>query len=521
MKKIFIGISYRIDMPSYLVPNSVFAPIRCGAIYDKYNWNDIKGDDVDINISDKRKSYCELTVQYWLWKNVKADYYGLCHYRRFLAFNNGFGNVEVDERNHIQEDVLDSDTCRKYELDDANCIQEMVDQYDVITSNSFDVSKVRTPKGYRNSVLEHWKAFDKVFIMKKDLDVLFQIIYEKYPDYYPDAMEYMNGTMFLGYNCFVMRKDLFFELCEYEFSILEELERRIDMSGYKGDVVRTPGYMGEILYSIFVYHFRKRNQYRITERQLVFFKDVTYAYEKEKISNALSNNYVPIICIMDTLQPSVWMNTFESIIKYSSSWDRYIILIYYRFLPEELKGQIFHLFKGCSNICISFYDINSIDLGESKQYIEHLEMDIYLPWLLKELNYGIVINKPCVFFDNILGRIKYVHMSEKSVISFDIGFTIIKVSFDKLRKKYDLDKLYETIHNNRHRFEDCFASEIEYRNELNIKVKDDKKRDEEFNSLPLLQKIKLIYPKGSWQRNLVLKCIPRKSIVYKAAKLYK
>ena len=41
------------------------------------------------SISEKNPDYCELTVQYYAWKNEDADYYGFCHYRRFLSFDEG------------------------------------------------------------------------------------------------------------------------------------------------------------------------------------------------------------------------------------------------------------------------------------------------------------------------------------------------------------------------------------------------------------------------------------------------
>lgn len=98
--KINIYVSMHKD--SYVAPNKYLIPIQVGTALAEEEIPGVLHDNTGINISAKNKRYCELTAQYWAWKNVKdADYYGFWHYRRYFAFNlnletNSWGNVHGD-----------------------------------------------------------------------------------------------------------------------------------------------------------------------------------------------------------------------------------------------------------------------------------------------------------------------------------------------------------------------------------------------------------------------------------------
>lgn len=54
--------------PSYVPENPYLYPIQVGAALSSQRLDGMLHDDEGDNISDKNKSYCELTAQYWAWK---------------------------------------------------------------------------------------------------------------------------------------------------------------------------------------------------------------------------------------------------------------------------------------------------------------------------------------------------------------------------------------------------------------------------------------------------------------------
>lgn len=270
MKDIKIFISNRIDVNSAQINNPIYIPVRCGACFDSQENPAMLGDDTGDSISQKRNSFCEFTVQYWAWKNVLADYYGLCHYRRYLTF--AHKKFKANAQEQVQEAILNDAAIEKYDLLNEEQMRHIIEENDLVVNPAADVNNIPTPDGIKHDVYGHWAGHHGVFIDKKTLPLLLRIIERLHPEYLESAQEYLHDKWHRGYNCFVMKRQLFEEMCQFQFDVLFELEKQLDVTDYTGNMKRTVGYMGEIMYGVFIYHLQKSGKYKIHETQMVYFE---------------------------------------------------------------------------------------------------------------------------------------------------------------------------------------------------------------------------------------------------------
>ena len=92
--KIIIATTKKYRMPD----DPIYMPLQVGASMKKAANTGYAKDNTGDNISAKNASYCELTGLYWAWKNLKADYVGLVHYRRYFASPESRGEDEPFDR---------------------------------------------------------------------------------------------------------------------------------------------------------------------------------------------------------------------------------------------------------------------------------------------------------------------------------------------------------------------------------------------------------------------------------------
>lgn len=205
------------DLPEYMM-------LQVGAaLHDDLGYT---ADNTGDNISEKNPNFCELTGIYWLWKNVKCDIIGICHYRRYFV---------------IDESFLNKDQAESF-LKDYDAILP----YSLLTECS--------------SIYDHYKLRHHI----KDMDIVREIISEKYPEYLNSFDFCMSRNLMSIGNMIVTRKDIFDKYCSWLFDILFEAERRIDISGYDKYQARIFGFMSERLLRVFFLH----HKYRIKEIEM-------------------------------------------------------------------------------------------------------------------------------------------------------------------------------------------------------------------------------------------------------------
>lgn len=190
-------------------------------------------------ISHKNREYCELTVQYYAWKNAEADYYGFCHYRRFFCFDSKV------KKPYLAKKMLSRREREKY-LKTENEIREIIKDYDIIAPRSENVG---------HSIRAYYPLSSRQY--PEDLELFVKIAEEKYPELKKAAEEYLNGNGHYFCNMFIMKKACFNEYCSMLFGILEEFDKlKTPHGSFQSD--RTNGYLGERFFGIYLTYVRKK-----------------------------------------------------------------------------------------------------------------------------------------------------------------------------------------------------------------------------------------------------------------------
>ena len=214
--KIVVATHKEAKMPK----DSVYLPVHVGkALHPEKDFGYQRDDDGD-NISEKNPYYSELTAVYWAWKNLKADYVGLAHYRRHFC---------LKRKGKDWDSVLTTAEA-----------ESLCGKYDAIVT--------RKRRYYIETIKSHYAHTHDI----KHLDITKEIIEQEHPKYLKAFDKVMNGTGAHMFNMFIMRKDLADDFCKWMFDVLFKLEERVDVKQLDAFQARLFGRVSEFLLDVWL-----------------------------------------------------------------------------------------------------------------------------------------------------------------------------------------------------------------------------------------------------------------------------
>lgn len=258
MSNIRLFVCYHENRKS--VENPLLVPIQVGAALGQEHFLGFLHDDTGDNISKKNRSYCELTAQYWAWKNYEADFYGFFHYRRYL----------YPDLNQCRPYILRREPTSRLLLQlGFDNFPQYIESHDIILPKREDM---------KQSVKEHYASAP--YHHAKDLALIGEILKEMRPESVSAWRAYLNQTGQYFGNMFIMSKTAFNEYCNWLFPLLFEFDSRVNTEGYSLQERRVNGYIAERLLGCWVE--QNRAKWDIVELPKVEFHNDGYWYAKAK-----------------------------------------------------------------------------------------------------------------------------------------------------------------------------------------------------------------------------------------------
>lgn len=231
-----------------------YYPIQVGASKAETDLGYLK-DSTGENISDLNFTYCELTAMYWMWKNYsEGQYWGLCHYRRYLS-----KNLNKREKGIVRK----KDILKYFESG----------------------KKIIVPKYSKKEECNGWLYRDKREEEQQQSWVLMRKIFESdCPEYLEAFDTILYGEQAIFSNMFISSRESFCEYCKWVFPLLDKFLKKYD--AIYEPVPRMAGFISEYLLNIWIIK-------NFTENEIQYM-DI-YNTEMEYNSNLIKRMFKKIL----------------------------------------------------------------------------------------------------------------------------------------------------------------------------------------------------------------------------------
>ncbi|EED2653940.1 DUF4422 domain-containing protein [Campylobacter jejuni] len=458
--KILVGY----HKPGVLLKDEIFTPIHLGRVLatefskdgeisrEDFEWmcENMIGDDTGENISCLNRYFNELTGIYWAWKNYEKlgnpDYIGFVHYRRHFIFDQNiklgslkkhwtgysylFQYFNDDYKNIINPKLLDNIT-----LYDIIAPQKLTFEQDVVWTNK----KVKMLKECFLSYNED----DSI------LEEIQKLIYDLKPEYKDLALHFKEQLFYHPANMFIMKRELFFEMCNFVFTIslplYDKLKDRLE-----NGILWSRRYLAwgtEYLISLFIQKKDLENK-KIKEFPISFIDDTSnidgIRCEIDSFTVVFSANNDEIYSLAVSIQ---------SLISNINAKNNYQIYILYQELSHVFQKKLKYLVQEFHNVSIFFIDIgcyiNHFDILQWKnQFATSDYSKLLIPHIFHHFSYVVYCSCEMIFFDDISKIFLNTNMdfsigAVRHVKAIDTFFREKVWSQDK--SKYQIDKEEQVV----------------------------------------------------------------------------
>ncbi|MDR2085892.1 MAG: DUF4422 domain-containing protein [Dysgonamonadaceae bacterium] len=287
-----ISIYVACHKKTHFIQNEVYVPIQVGRVLSNTVLSDIIGDDTGDNISYLNTMYCEMTANYWAWKNDTAsDFIGLCHYRRFFSFEKSSIGVRLFRcikyltlkviaffqpgRPSVYWSVIDvkgekqlDRQCTRFA---ATIRQKLIDRQEKI-----DIYAPNPIRFGAKDVQTHYNMIGGSY----QVDILKEIINRHYPFLFPTLLKILKGNKMCYGNMFIMQRETYNEYCSMVFDVMEKHKQSIIDEVEGSNKVnpkcfdRLSGYIAEIMTATFIEY------YRLNKKRTVKYLSVINYYDE-------------------------------------------------------------------------------------------------------------------------------------------------------------------------------------------------------------------------------------------------
>lgn len=384
MSDIKIFVTYSPNQKAMRLEHPLFYHVIAGSDFQTQEvpqgfYQDNTGD----NISSLNPSYCELTTQYWAWKNMEADYYGFCHYRRYFSFSKK--QLEQSAWGTVEYDYLHEQAVNELNLEESK-MRAWIESYDFIIAKGIPVKTINA-----RSVYDHYKKAPQLHI--EDVDILLAVIKEKYPMLSSAAQDYFAGTVFYPCNMFLMKKELFTEYCTILYDVLAEFEKRAHMQEYSREGLRTTGHLGERMAGIYYLYQKRQGRYRLCETQIALIRHVPPACEA---GMRVHESAVPIVLAANEKYVPILYTCVQSIADHRAKDRVYEIYIFHTDICMQSQ-EMFQ--KRLADQCfkIIFVDVSQKVSGYILRAKEHITTETFYRFLILDVlkDYPKVVYLDC------------------------------------------------------------------------------------------------------------------------------